>query len=164
MSFFSGAWKAVTTVSGGLAKKVWGSFGLYLGYIAIGITIALGCAAVWFYHQNTTLHESVGALNKTVEQRGAVIEDLKHNNSQQDKAINELTELRKTDKAVVNGLLSDYRRISATTTDTKAKIRELEKRNAEVRSYLNTPLPDSVRRVLNGQPEAGSAVPNRNKD
>jgi hypothetical protein len=164
MSIFSGAWTMVKAVSGGLVKKVWGSFGLYLGYIAIGITIALGCAAVWFYHQNTTLHESVGALNKTVEQRGTVIEDLKHNNAQQDTAINELTELRKTDRAVVDGLLSDYRRINATTTDTKEKIRELEKRNAEVRSYLNTPLPDSVRRVLNGQQEARSAVSNSDKD
>src|SRR5574337_338724 len=158
MSILSGAWRVMKgTVSGGLSA-MWGKLGLWLGYVAIGIAIALGCAAIWFYHQNAELHEAVGSLNSTIVERGDTIKQLQIYNAQQDRAIDELTAIRKMDNLVVTGLLSDYKRISATAADTKSKLKELEKHNAEVRSYLNTPLPASVRRVLNDAPAPASSA------
>jgi LysB family phage lysis regulatory protein len=151
MSFLSNVWK------GGVAT-LWSKLSLWLGYLAIGIAITLGCAAIWFYHQNGELHEAVGTLSSTVASQQDTLKQLESNNAQQDKAIGDLTNMRAVDSAVVTGLLQDYKRISATTSDTKTKIRELEKRNEEVRSYLNTPLPASVRRVLNGEPAPASST------
>lgn len=145
MGFLSKVWKSGKSA-------LWSRLGLWLGYAAVGVAIALGCAAVWFYHQNDELHSSVSALNATLAERAGVIAQLEHSNAQQDKAIEELARIRKTDSVVVSGLLADYKRINAMTADTKTKLRELEKHNAEVRAYLSTPLPDAVRRVLNDEP------------
>lgn len=158
MSFLSGAWASVKGAASGGLSALWGRLGLWLGYIAVGIAITLGCAAVWFYHQNNELHDAVGSLKTTVSVQQDTLKQLEANNAQQDKAISDLTSMRQVDSAVVSGLLEDYKRINATTSTTKQKIQELEKRNAEVRSYLNTPLPASVRRVLNGEPAPASST------
>lgn len=126
---------------------IWSKLGLYVGYVAIAFAIALGCAAVWMYKQNGQLNTKVGNLQTTVDARGGTIKQLEEHNKEQDTTIDQLKKLRQTDATVVNGLISDVRKIHATNASTKAKISLLEKRSEEVKAYLNAPVPDALRHV-----------------
>jgi len=145
-------------LTGGLAT-LWSKLGLYLGYLAIGIAITLGCAAVWFYKQNGELHEAVATQRDATQDLKGQVATLEANNASQDAAIDALTELRKKDNKVVNSLINDVKGISQTTTATKTKLRDLENHSDQVKSYIDTPLPANVRRVLNGQDAISEPAP-----
>jgi hypothetical protein len=142
-SLFSGAGAAAKTFLGGF----WSKIGLYLGYLAIAFAIVLGCAAIWFYRQNSALNTKVGALKTKVDANYATIGALQTVNDNQDKTIEQLKELRKTDASAVSALISDVKSIHTTNEAVKLKITVLEKRSEEVKHYLNSSIPDALRRA-----------------
>jgi hypothetical protein len=130
---------------------------LVLGYISIGVAIALGCAAIWFYHQNKGLNDTVVNLQTTSNSLRSDVTSLQNYNNKQDAAIADLVQQRQNDGAIVQGLIDDYKDLTTESASTKAKIRDLERKSDEVKSYLSGPLPASVRSVLNGQDQPASA-------
>lgn len=150
---------SVGTAIKGFAGGFWDKAAAYLGYIAIGVAVALGVSAIWFYKQNTALHEQVGNLSQSTVTLAGKVTDLENNNKQQDDAIADLVNQRKKDGVVVQGLIDDYKGLSNETASTKTKIRDLERKSDEVKAYLSSPLPASVRSVLNGKDPAADNAP-----
>ncbi len=141
----------------GFFTGFWAKAMSYLLYVAIGITLVLGAAAIWFYKQNAVLSTKVGTLDQTSINLAGQVTALQMNNNQQDQAIADLVQQRQTDGHIVQGLIDDYKGLSNESATTKAKIRDLEHKSDEVKAYLSSPLPASVRSVLNGKDQAGAA-------
>lgn len=141
MSVIGVVGSAAKTFLGGF----WSKLGLYLGYFAIAFAVVLGCSAVWFYRQNNALNTKVGSLQTKVDTNYATIGTLQKVNEKQDETIEQLKELRKTDASAVNALLNDVKSIHSTNAAVRTKINILEKRSEEVKRYLNSPIPDSLR-------------------
>lgn len=150
-------WTWILGVFGKLGSKL----GLVLGYIAIGVSVVLGCAAVWFYHQNQGLHDSVSALTTKAQHLDDQAGELRGSLKEQKQALSDLMELRKKDAQVMSGLADAVGGITKDARQQRSMIQQLKERSDEVRSYLRTPLPASVRVVLSGKaaPAAGASVP-----
>lgn len=141
MSILGGA----KTLLSGVFSGIWSKLGLWLGYLSIGIAIALGISAIWLYNQNSALNTKVGNLQTTVDSRGDTIKALADDNAKQDITIGQLQALRKTDAAVVDTLINDVKNINTRNSVTKAKLLDLEKKSEAVQHYFDLPIPAAVR-------------------
>ena len=78
-------------------------------------------------------------------------------NEAQDKTISDLQALRQQDAAVMAGLVTDYAKLSKSDATARKKLSELEKQNANVRDYLDQPLPPELVCMLNNSCTAAQA-------
>lgn len=122
-----------------------------LPYLAIVALIGL---VLWFRGEAV---KADGERDLAVAHRAAAVQGLKEAklvNVRQDRTIDALTKLRDSNDALLTALNLSLQEISGKSDLTRADIRQLEKSNAAVRSYLDTPVPPDLGRVLNSDPAA----------
>ena len=116
--------------------------------IALAITGAATAIALWY---RTNYLE---ACNDKLRERVANVEAI---NEAQDKTISDLQALRQQDAAAMAGLVTDYAKLSKSDATARKKLSELEKQNANVRDYLDQPLPPELVCMLNNSCTAAQA-------
>lgn len=124
---------------------------MVLSYVLIALVIASASLAVtmWFQRERLdkkleTAQVKIGALERKVQ----AVETI---NREQQSQIENLAELREIDSKALTGLNDDYRALNDRDVRLNKQMRNLENSNATVRGYLDTPVPDDLRRLLNEQ-------------
>jgi septal ring factor EnvC (AmiA/AmiB activator) len=118
-------------------------------YFLIAMVIASASLAVtmWFQRERLdrkleTAQGKIGALERKV----IAVETI---NREQQGQIENLASLREIDAKALTGLNDDYRELDARDARMHNKLNKLENTNATVRGYLDTPVPDDLRKLLN---------------
>lgn len=134
---------------------VTGNARLVIEYILIALAIAGAATAIALWYRTNYLE----ARNDELRERITNVEVI---NETQDKTITDLQDLRKQDAAVMAGLVTDYAKLSKADATARKKLSELEKQNANVRDYLDQPLPPELVCMLNnsctGSEASGAGV------
>lgn len=124
-------------------------FRLALEYLLIALVIAASAFGLKMYIESSK-HEKLQL--KTMVQLTALSKDLqeqKANNQLIADGLEHLGSMRQRDSAALAGLIHDLRVLSAKDESARKVLEELENRNDEVRSYLDTPIPVRLACVLN---------------
>lgn len=123
---------------------------LVIEYALIALSIAGAATAIALWYRTNYLE----ARNDELREHVANVDVI---NEAQDKTISELQALRQQDAAVMAGLVSDYAKLSKSDVMARKKLSELEKQNANVRDYLDQPLPPELVCMLNNSCTAAQA-------
>ena len=121
---------------------VTGNARLVIEYVLIGLIIAGMATAITLWYRTQYLE----TRNNELRERVVNVEVI---NEAQDKTISDLQALRQQDAAVMAGLVTDYAKLSKSDATARKKLLDLEKQNANVRSYLDEPLPPELVCMLN---------------
>ncbi len=135
---------------------VTGNFRLVIEYILIGLIVAMAGVLFTLWLQKGTIElnlEKTKNSLSTVQERLDVVEDA---NSKNNQTIEQLKQLRIRDNKALQELVQNFQELSDINLAVKNKLRELEATNEVVRKYLNAPIPDSLRGLLNGTSTAHS--------
>lgn len=129
---------------------VTGNARLVIEYVLIALAIAGAATAIALWYRTNYLE----ARNDELRERVVNVEVI---NEIQDKIISDLQALRQQDAAVMAGLVTDYAKLSKSDATARKKLSELEKQNANVRDYLDQPLPPELVCMLNNSCTAAQA-------
>ena len=129
---------------------VTGNARLVIEYVLIALVIAGAATAIALWYRTNYLE----ARNDELRERVVNAEVI---NEAQDKTISDLQALRQQDAAVMAGLVTDYAKLSKSDATARKKLSELEKQNANVRDYLDQPLPPELVCMLNNSCTATQA-------
>lgn len=129
---------------------VTGNARLVIEYALIALVIAGAATAIALWYRTNYLE----ARNDELRERVVSVEVI---NGVQDKTISDLQALRQQDTAVITGLVTDYAKLSKSDATARKKLSELEKQNANVRDYLDQPLPPELVCMLNNSCTAAQA-------
>ena len=121
---------------------VTGNVRLVIEYVLIGLIIAGMATAITLWYRTQYLE----TRNDELRERVVNVEVI---NETQDKTISDLQALRQQDAAVMAGLVTDYAKLSKSDMAARKKLSDLEKQNANVRDYLDQPLPPELVCMLN---------------
>lgn len=121
---------------------VFGNVRLVIEYVLIALIIAGTASAIALWYRTKFLEAS----NDNLRER---IISVELTNQLQDKTIVELQELRERDVKVISELAKDYEGLSKTDARARKQISVLESKDADVREYLDRPIPPELACVLN---------------
>ena len=127
----------------GVVKFVTGNVRLAIEYALIGLIVVSTATSVTLWYRTKTLEDK----NDTLHSRVAINEIV---NKTQDATIADLKELRVQDAATMVGLIADYAKLSKSDGRARKKLADLEKENANIRAYLEQPLPPELACMFNG--------------
>lgn len=140
--------KLFSWVSGSLWPKAKEKHRLLIEYalVAVVIVVATSCVTLWLKHNSAAAkleqaNEQIAALRGRVTTVEAV-------NSAQEATIGNLRTLRQQDQLALGGMLEDQKRLHDLDLSERKRIQQLEASNAKVRSYLDEPIPDDLKRML----------------
>lgn len=124
------------------------------GMIAAVVTLAGTTLALWSQkgkqaRQLQATEQRVTVLELVQEQNVATIEDLKR--------------LRHNDARALDGLLTDFKELSARDTQVRQRLRILEQSNEAIRDYLDTPIPLELRCLLDATCYPGNGPGNQDR-
>lgn len=128
--------------------KVKGNHRLLIEYFLIAVVLVTAGLALtmWLQREKYEDRLAVAELNlATARQRLTAVEQV---NQGQAQTIASLRHLRELDSRALGGLVSDYAKLTARDATLSREISVLEKNNAEVRSYLDEPVPADLARLL----------------
>ncbi len=117
----------------------------WLNYVAYGAVGLLLIATLWFRGEAESAAKERDALQTKYDTVKAVNDDQKL-------TITRITAMRAQDDAILKVLSADVAAINKATADQTAAIQDLERSNVTVRDFLAMPIPDDLRRLLNGSP------------
>lgn len=127
-----------------------GNARLVIEYVLIALAITGAATAIALWYRTNYLE----ACNDELRERVVNVEAI---NEAQDKTISDLQALRRQDAAAMAGLVTDYAKLSKSDATARKKLSELEKQNANVRDYLDQPLPPELVCMLNNSCTAAKA-------
>ena len=113
--------------------------------VGIGVFIAVGLvvlAAFYYRGEARTLAAEKAQLTQQLA-------DVKAVNAENVKTIERVTELRKQNDKLVLDVTKELQAINEAQTEATAAITELKENDIPAREYLNQPIPDSLKRLLN---------------
>lgn len=126
----------------------------HIGHVLLGLFLAFAGLSVSLYFSRATLRAD---LMDAQIQRAKLGEQLKAAEdvvAAQGKAIESLQLSVKKHDEINRSLISRYRNIDARDVEFREKLHQLEKNNGDVQKFLDIPVPDSLRSLLNS-PESG---------
>lgn len=127
---------------------------IHIGHVLLLLFLACAGLSASLYFSRATLRadlmEAQIARTKLSEQLNAA-EDVV---AAQGRAIDSLQLSVKKHDEINRSLLSRYRSIDARDAEFREKLLQLEKNNGDVQKFLDLPVPDDLRRLLNN-PESG---------
>jgi LysB family phage lysis regulatory protein len=85
----------------------------------------------------------------TLKAKDLQLVEVRAANAAQQKALEAITAQRLADDAVLVDLAAKLTELQNKADETQASIAELERTNEEVKSYLSSPVPGDLRRLLN---------------
>lgn len=110
--------------------------------IGAAIIIAALCGYVTFQKYEVAKRETEIATER------AAVANAVAANAEQRTVIDRLTELRASEDAILSDLTDKLKTLNDATAETNDKLATLAKADANAKTYLNAPIPDSVRRLL----------------
>lgn len=122
---------------------------LVLEYLLIAAVITIGGAAFGLWLKTKAVENDLLQTQVTLESAKSRLTAIEFTNEQQAGTIATLRDLRNKDAFAMQGLMSDYKRLSARDKYFRDQLKHLENTNAEVRSYLDTPIPSDLACLLN---------------
>lgn len=129
---------------------------LIVEYGLILVIIILGVYGTVAYFRTKSLTASTLDLSQRLGSVKGTLDEQVDANKDQDKAIKELKRLREIDSKALDGLHTELDKADTKGEDLRAKIRQLEKTNADAKALLDTAVPPSVGCVLDGTPCPGA--------
>ena len=139
----------------------------HIGHVLLGLFLAFAGLSVSLYFSRATLRADL--VHAQIE-RAQMAEQLKSAEDvigAQGRAIESLQLSIKKHDEINRSLISRYRNIDARDTEFREKLQQLEKNNGDVQKFLDIPVPDSLRSLLNSsenrlQGSDASTPPNSN--
>ena len=122
---------------------------IHIGHVLLGLFLAFAGLSASLYFSRATLRAD---LVEAQIQRAKLSEQLKTAEdvvAAQGKAIESLQLSVKKHDEINRSLLSRYRNIDARDAEFREKLLQLEKNNGDVQKFLDIPVPDSLRSLLN---------------
>lgn len=115
---------------------------MYLRLAALAAFLGVAALALWFRGN------AISAEAESRAARAQLTAAIEANRMMKD-ALDRATELRKQTDAILADIHVELRSIHEAADEENAAIDRLENDNEAVRNYLNTPIPDDLRRLLN---------------
>lgn len=130
---------------------------LYIEYAIVAAVIALGCTAVALYWRGKALEANAAKLTSDVSTLQANAKQAGADNAAQQQAINDLITQRAQDAFAMQALSAKFEAFAQSDAQTRSKLNDLVKNNAQVRDHRSQPLPPDLQRLFNGAD--GDAAP-----
>lgn len=119
---------------------------LVLALLAAGVLVGGASCGYSKYKRLETEYKRLETELELATTRLAVAEEVNRSNAE---LIRDLQEQRRRDSDAIASLLETTQQIREAVTRTNLAIRQLGATNEEVRNYLDLPVPDDLRRLLN---------------
>ncbi len=114
---------------------------MYIIYFLILVAVVAGCIGVAAKFEQKEMQLAMTKQENVVAKQGREIEALEEKNREQVIAIAKIEAARLADSTVLDGLGLDMRKLGLAQTSAMRKIDYLEKSNAQVRQFLDSPVP-----------------------
>lgn len=127
----------------------------HIGHVILGFALAFAGLSASLYFSRATLRSDL--MHAQIE-RAKMAEQLKSAEdviSAQGKAIGSLQISIKKHDEINRSLLSRYRNIDARDAEFREKLLQLEKNNGDIQKFLDIPVPDSLRSLLDNSNTSG---------
>ena len=121
----------------------------HIGHVLLGLFLAFAGLSVSLYFSRATIRADL--MHANIE-RTKLSEQLKAAEDvvvAQGKAIENLQMSVKKHDEINRSLISRYRNIDARDVEFREKLQQLERNNHDVQNFLDLPVPDDLRRLLN---------------
>lgn len=126
----------------------------HIGHVLLGLFLAFAGLSVSLYFSRATLRADFMHANIERAKLGEQLKAAEDVVAAQGRAIESLQLSIKKHDEINRSLLSRYRNIDARDAEFREKLQQLEKNNGDVQKFLDIPVPDSLRSLLNN-PESG---------
>ena len=130
---------------------------LVLTLVAAGVLVGGASCGYSKYKRLETEYKRLQTELELAAARLAVAEEVNRSNVE---LIRDLQEQRRRDSDAIQSLLEATQQIREAVNATNSAIRQLGATNEEVRAYLDLPIPDDLRRLLNDSSSTGTTDPN----
>lgn len=138
-------------VLGTSIRFITGKARLFVEYVLLALLVAAVASCVTLWMETKAQKHLLNDLRLKVSQNEAT-------NAAQEQTIAELSEARLRDAAATAGLIKDFEQLAKLDRSTQRKLKELERKNAAVRSYLDQPVPPELGCLLDGSCAARAAA------
>lgn len=145
----------MTTTKGnamGMLSNIWSFFKtkyrLIIEYVLIGAVTILAGVTFTLWLKKVEIERNLVETKyelANVQQRMSIVEFV---NDVHENRIGELKELRVKDAEALSGLMNDYRQLAVKDENVRRRLDSLETSNEIIRDYLNTPIPDDIKCLL----------------
>lgn len=122
---------------------------ILIEYALIAVVIATAGLTVTMWAERFSLRKQLTTANQSLTTLRGRLNTVELVNSANQATIKELQDLRQTDSETLAGLVNDYNTLTERERIARRKVSDLEKRNEEVRTFLDQRLPDDLRELLN---------------
>lgn len=128
----------------------------HIGHVILGFALAFAGLSASLYFSRATLRADL--MHAQIE-RAKMAEQLKGAEeviSAQGRAIESLQLSVKKHDEINRSLISRYRNIDARDVEFREKLQQLERNNHDVQNFLDLPVPDALRGLLNNSNQSGA--------
>ncbi len=150
----------LTNVASGVKEKI----RLTIEYILIGIVLVLGGFAIQLWAQKKNVDMSLAHVqaqltvsNERIETLNTSLKNVEAVNKRQENTIAQLQKLRKLDSEQLEALNRSLKAAERDYARSKQQLAALRKDDPDVEKYLSTPVPPTLRSLLNSQRAEGAA-------
>lgn len=138
-------------VLGTSIRFITGKARLFVEYVLLALLVAAAASCVTLWMETKAQKQLLDDLRSRISQTEAT-------NEAHTKTIAELSEARLRDAAATAGLIRDFEQLAKLDRSTQRKLKELERKNVAVRSYLDQPVPPELGCLLDGSCAARAAA------
>lgn len=138
-------------VLGTSIRFITGKARLFVEYVLLALLVAAVASCVTLWMETKAQKQMLNDLRYRITQNEAT-------NAAQTQTIAELSEARLRDAAATAGLIKDFEQLAKLDRSTQRKLKELERKNVAVRSYLDQPVPPELGCLLDGSCAARAAA------
>lgn len=121
---------------------------LVIEYVLLAVLIAAATLSVTLWLQRERVEQKLEKAGTEIEGLQGRLSGVEIINERQQATIKSLEGLREQDAKALTGLNDDYQSLAARDERVRQQIRELEKQNAQVRLYLDQPVPPELGQLL----------------
>lgn len=131
----------------------------HIGHVLLGLFLAFAGLSVSLYFSRATLRADLMHANIERAKLGEQLKSAEDVVAAQGRAIESLQLSVKKHDEINRSLLSRYRNIDARDVEFREKLQQLERNNHDVQNFLDLPVPDDLRRLLNSTESGVSGNP-----
>lgn len=126
----------------------------HIGHVLLGLFLAFAGLSVSLYFSRATIRADLMEAQIASAKLSEQLKTAEDVVAAQGRAIESLQLSVKKHDEINRSLISRYRNIDARDVEFREKLQQLERNNHDVQNFLDLPVPDSLRSLLNN-PESG---------
>lgn len=131
----------------------------HIGHVLLGLFLAFAGLSVSLYFSRATLRAELMEAQIASAKLSEQLKTAEDVVAAQGRAIESLQLSVKKHDEINRSLLSRYRNIDARDVEFREKLQQLERNNHDVQNFLDLPVPDDLRRMLNSTESGVSGNP-----